>query len=74
MKAKGDETVSVKYRFMKELFRLVGVQRIMAQPYDKLLKFFKTSNPPKIPKLSDNALDIKQFKIDNSPVLYFKHK
>ena len=72
---KGTDIMSVKYSFLKGAFRLVGTQKIMAQPYDELMKFFKTSKkPPDIPKLSDNTLDIKKFKINESHVLYFKHK
>lgn len=67
--------MSVKYKALKRIFKLVNVQRIMAQPYDKLQKTFKTAAAqPDIPELSHPEFDFSVFEINGFPVLYVKHK
>ena len=34
--------MSVKYELLKAAFRIVPFQKIMANPYDQLMKIFKT--------------------------------
>ena len=68
-------TMSIKYKAMKRMVAFINVQRIMAQPYDKLQKTFKTVTArPDIPKLSDPEFDFSVFQVNESPVLYVKHK
>ncbi|MDO4333773.1 MAG: alpha/beta hydrolase [Eubacteriales bacterium] len=60
---------------MKKIVSFINFQKIMAQPYDKLQKVFKTGKgQPDIPKLSDPELDFSVFKVNDFPVLYVKHK
>ncbi len=67
--------MSVKYKVMKRIVAFMHVQRIMAQPYDKPQKTFKTAAAqPNIPKFSDPAFDFSVFQVKGSPVLYVKHK
>ena len=67
--------MSVKYKALKRIFKLVNVQRIMAQPYDKLQKTFKTAAAqPDIPELSHPEFAFSVFEINGFPVLYVKHK
>ena len=67
--------MSVKYTVLKGLFRLFHVQNMMAQPYDKLIRKFKTETAvPNIPSLSDPALDIETITVMESPVLALRHK
>ena len=60
---------------MKKIVSSIHVRKIMAQPYEKLRKTFKTEKArPNIPKLSDPELDFSVFKVNDSPVLCVKHK
>lgn len=67
--------MSVQYAMLKALFKIVPFQKIMAKPYDQLMKTFKTANArPDIPKFSDPDLLFETIYIDNQPVLIVRHK
>lgn len=67
--------MSVKYTLIKKIFRLMHMQKFMAEPYEKLQKKFKTADAvPDIPKLSDPELDFEIFQVQGQPVLHVKHK
>lgn len=67
--------MSVKYTIAKQLVRLLNVQRLMAQPYDKLQKMFKTEKAiPHIPKLSNPDFIFETLQIGGYPALLVKHK
>ena len=53
--------MSVKYELLKKAFRIIPVQKMMAKPYDDLMKLFKTAKAkPNIPALSDPDLKLKR--------------
>lgn len=67
--------MSVKYALIKRAARLLGLRRIMAQPYNKLQKTFKTEKAEAaIPELSAPNFDFESFRINGQPVLRVKHK
>lgn len=67
--------MSIQYTCIKGAARILGIQKIMAQPYDKLQKTFKTASAvPQIPNLSAPDLDFEVFSIGTQPVLHVKHK
>lgn len=67
--------MSVKYTVIKKIISIINIQKIMAQPYDKLQKLFGTAKTQQcIPKLSDSELDFSTFNVNGFPVLYVKHK
>ena len=67
--------MSVKYELLKAVFRIVPFQKIMAKPYDQLMKIFKTADAnPSIPALSDPELTFETITVDRSPVLMIRHK
>ena len=67
--------MSAKYTFLKTIFCIIPMQKIMAKPYDELIKLFKTEQAkPLIPKLSDPELDFATCMVDNCPVLSVSHK
>ena len=56
--------MSVKYTLIKKIFRLMHMQKFMAELYEKLQKKFKTADAvPDIPKLSDPELDFEIFQV-----------
>ena len=62
--------MSVKYELLKAAFRIVPFQKIMAKPYDQLMKIFKTADAkPNIPALTDPELTFETITVDRSPVL-----
>lgn len=47
-----EKKMSVKYTIIKAAFRILPVQKMMAKPYEELLKMFKTAEAkPEIPRL-----------------------
>lgn len=67
--------LSVQYALLKALFKIVPFQKIMAKPYDQLMKTFRTAEAkPDIPKLSDPDLSFETTYIDDQPVLMIRHK
>lgn len=67
--------MSFKYSVLKKVFGLINTQKMMSQPYDKLIRLFKSRDAkPDIPKLSDSELDFKVFRVNDFPVLYIRHK
>lgn len=67
--------MSMKYAFLKGLFRIVPVQKIMSKPYNELLRMFKTEKmEPKIPELSDSDFDCEVRQFNEHPALYINHK
>lgn len=56
--------MSVKYTIIKAAFRILPVQKMMAKPYEELLKMFKTAEAkPEIPRLENPA-----FTVETCPV------
>ena len=67
--------MSVKYELLKKAFRIIPVQKMMAKPYDDLMKLFKTAKAkPNIPALSDPDFEIETITVDSSPVLMIRHR
>ena len=67
--------MSLKYSFLKGLFRLAGAQKLMAKPYDELLRRFKTEQAkPQLPKRADPAFDETVRYYGEHPALYIRHK
>lgn len=67
--------MSAKYAILKKATRIINFQKIMAQPYSKLLETFKTASAvPKIPARRIRILPLKRRRSAASPVLYVKHK
>lgn len=67
--------MSIKYSIIKTMFHILPMQRMMAKPYDELLKLFKTTEAkPLIPKLKDSELAFDTHMIGESPVLAVSHK
>ena len=67
--------MSVKYELLKKAFRIIPVQKMMAKPYDDLMKLFKTAKAkPNIPVLSDPDFEIETITVDSSPVLMIRHR
>ncbi len=49
--------MSLKYTIIKRLFHIIPMQKVMAKPYDELLKTFHTAEAkPSIPPLKDRNL------------------
>ena len=64
-----------KYAILKKATRIINFQKIMAQPYSKLLETFKTASAvPKIPAPQDPNLTFETQTLCGQPVLYVKHK
>lgn len=67
--------MSFKYKFLLKLFRLLKMQRIMAQSPEKRQKLFrKAYKGVDIPKMSDPELVISEEKVHGSSVVWYKHK
>lgn len=67
--------MSFKYTMIKAMFHIVPMQKIMAKPYEELLKTFHTAQAkPSIPQLKDPAFTYQTHTIDNFPVLEISHK
>lgn len=67
--------MSIQYSLIKIVFKIIPFQKIMAKPYDQLMKTFKTDKAkPNIPKLSDPEFSFQTEIIDDSPVLMIQHK
>lgn len=46
--------MSLKYSIIKTMFHIIPMQKMMAKPYDELLKMFRTAEAkPAIPELKD---------------------
>ena len=56
-----------KYAILKKATRIINFQKIMAQPYSKLLETFKTAS-------ADPNLTFETQTLCGQPVLYVKHK
>ena len=66
--------MSAKYAILKKATRIINFQKIMAQPYSKLLETFKTASAvPKIPARRIRILPLKRRRSAASR-LYVKHK
>lgn len=67
--------MSFKYTIIKAMFHIVPMQKIMAKPYEELLKTFHTAQAkPSIPKLKDPAFTYQTHNVENFPVLEISHK
>ncbi len=67
--------MSIKYTILKTIFHIVPVQRMMAKPYDELMKLFKTAEAkPVIPELKDPELKVETQMVKEFPVLEVCHK
>ena len=67
--------MSLKYTIIKKLFHIIPMQKVMAKPYDELLKTFHTAGAkPSIPQLNDPELSFQTHSIGESPVLEISHK
>ena len=66
--------MSVKYTLLKQAARAMNFQKIMAQPYEKLQKTFRTASAqPNIPALHDPALTVGTQQVCGQPVLFVRH-
>lgn len=67
--------MSFKYTIIKAMLHIVPMQKIMAKPYEELLKTFHTAQAkPSIPKLKDPAFTYQTHNVENFPVLEISHK
>ncbi len=67
--------MSLKYSIIKTLFHIIPMQKMMAKPYDELLKMFHTAEAkPAIPELKDPELTFQTHKVESFPVLEISHK
>ena len=67
--------MSLKYSIIKTMFHIIPIQKVMAKPYDELLKTFHTAEAkPFIPELKDPEFTFQTHKVDNFPVLEISHK
>lgn len=67
--------MSIKYRILKRLFRLINFKRIFGKPNDQLITEARRLNRKnRIPILKDDDFEFRTIKIDNCPVLVMKHK
>lgn len=67
--------MSLKYSIIKTMFHIIPMQKIMAKPYDELMKTFHTAEAtPSIPQLNDPEFTFQTHKIENFPVLEISHK
>ena len=67
--------MSLKYTIIKTMFHIIPIQKVMAKPYDELLKTFHTTEAkPSIPELKDPEFTFQTHKVDNFPVLEISHK
>lgn len=67
--------MSVQYTILKGLFQIIPFQKIMAKPYDQLMKTFHTAKQkPEIPELSDPEFVFQTAVIDGSPALFIQHR
>ena len=65
--------MSAKYAILKKATRIIHFQKIMAQPYGKLLETFKTASAvPKIPARRNLTFETQT--LCGQPVLHVKHK
>lgn len=57
------------------MFHIIPMQKMMAKPYDELLKMFHTAEAkPVIPELKDPELTFQTHKVESFPVLEISHK
>ena len=67
--------MSLKYTVIKTMFYIIPMQKIMAKPYEELVKLFHTEEArPSIPDLKDAELTFQTHKVENFPVLEISHK
>ncbi len=67
--------MSLKYSIIKTMFHIIPIQKVMAKPYEELLKTFHTAEAkPSIPELKDPEFTFQTHKVDNFPVLEISHK
>ena len=67
--------MSLKYSIIKTMFHIIPIQKVMAKPYDELLKTFHTAEAkPSIPELKDPEFTFQTHKVDGFPVLEISHK
>lgn len=67
--------MSLKYSIIKTLFHIIPIQKVMAKPYDELLKTFHTAEmTPSIPALKDQEMTFQTHQVEGFPVLEISHK
>lgn len=67
--------MSLKYTLVKAVFHIVPMQKVMAKPYEELIKKFKTKDAkPEIPNLSDAELTFETKMVGGFPVLSVSHR
>lgn len=67
--------MSLKYTIIKRLFHIIPMQKVMAKPYDELLKTFHTVEAkPSIPPLNDPEFIFRTHTVEDFPVLEISHK
>lgn len=67
--------MSLKYSIIKTMFHIIPIQKMMAKPYDELIKMFHTTEAkPTIPDLKDPELIFQTQTVENQPVLEISHK
>lgn len=67
--------MSLKYAVIKALFHIIPMQKVMAKPYEELLKTFHTAEAkPVIPDLKDPELNFQTHEVEKFPVLEISHK
>ncbi|MBQ9696110.1 MAG: alpha/beta hydrolase, partial [Oscillospiraceae bacterium] len=66
---------TLKYRALLRAFRILPVRQIMASPTERTQRIFRLAyKGENIPKLQDDALEIKRLRIAGSSVLYYRHR
>ena len=67
--------MSLKYTIIKAVFHVVPVQKVMAKPYEELMKLFHTAEAkPSIPSLKDPEFMFQTHEVEEFPVLEISHK
>ncbi len=67
--------MSLKYKFLLKVFRVLNMQKIMALPPQKSQKLFqKAYKGVVIPEMSDSELTIETDQVAGSSVVWYKHK
>ena len=67
--------MSLKYSIIKTVFHIIPMQKVMAKPYDELLKTFHTAEmTPSIPALKDPEMTFQTHQVEGFPVLEIAHK
>jgi len=68
-------SISFKYKFLKGIFKVLHLKKVMQLPPEKIQKIFKLAyKGENVPKLSDPEFDYKVEKVEGCSVVWFKHK